>query len=105
MGHSIKERNNKLRTIFDHRLNYSRRCTPDNLKIIDTVSDDYSLNIKESLYIKQLQPILTITIVLLKIVVPYIMVYFYSTLIVTQESLISLHCHREKTVIDFDVTF
>lgn len=54
----IKEHNNKLCAIFDHRVNCSCRCSPNNFK---NASGNFSFNIKESLHIKQLQPTLNRT--------------------------------------------
>ena len=52
----VKEHKSKISAIFDHRLNCSCRCNPENFKILASDSDGFALNIKEAFYIKKLSP-------------------------------------------------
>ena len=62
LGQRVKEHKSKASAIYDHRLNCSCRCSVDQFSIIDTASDNFSLNIKEAIYIKQIQPSLNRTL-------------------------------------------
>ena len=52
----IKEHRNRISAIYDHRLNCQCRCDPDDFSILDTASNEFSLRIKEAIYIRQQNP-------------------------------------------------
>ena len=56
LGQRIKEHSSKISAIYDHRLNCQCTCNTNNFRVIDTATDNFSLNIKEAIHIKYLQP-------------------------------------------------
>ena len=54
----IKEHRTRISAIYDHRLSCQCHCDSDNFKILDTANDEFSLRIKEEIYIKRQNPTL-----------------------------------------------